>query len=326
MNKLIQKRWIYHSVIWLALITLALISSEGIRTWRDVWELLTIGGVILTGIILSVYTAFYTEAHWFRNRKYAVFIVGTSLAIVLVASLTWLIAQQLTNEYIPWGQHIVNHFVMAFVALGLRYLKRGVVRQYQLQEARARQLESELEFLKAQMNPHFLFNTLNNLYGLNIKDPVKGSEVILSLSDLLRYQVSSADKKMVPLQEEVDFIHEYVSVERLRLTSCNNVTVNVEGVEADHVIAPMILIPFIENAFKYGTHSTQEATIVINIHVHENKLHLHVTNPIVRKQVLSTGIGLKNVKRRLQLLYPDRFQLSVQHDGTFFKVSLQLPV
>lgn len=308
------------------LIGLALLSSEGINTWADVVEMLTIGGTIFLGIVLAVYATFYAESQYFRKRRYAEFLVGTPVIIIVIASATWQIVTHLTNDYTPWGQHVVNYFVMAIIAVGLRYLKRGVVRQYQLQEAKAKQLESELEFLKAQMNPHFLFNTLNNLYGLNLKEPEKGSEIILSLSDLLRYQITSARKKTVALQSEVDFITEYVKVEQLRLTALNKVAFNVSGVEEHHVIAPMILIPFIENAFKYGTHSTQTAFIDINIEVKERQLTLSVVNTEVKKKVISTGIGLKNVERRLQLIYPNQHDLSIQRRNGNFHVTLTLPV
>ncbi len=188
-------------------------------------------------------------------------------------------------------------------------------------------LNAEVDLLKAQINPHFLFNTLNSIYSLaNVKSD-KTDEAILKLSGLLRYALYETTEGKVQLQQDIDYINNYIDLQRLRLSNKVTVDYTVTGNADDKVIAPMLLITFIENAFKHGVSYMQQCLISINIQIFDETLTLEVTNPIVENNsFVSGGIGLKNVQRRLELLYPDQHQLHITQDAQQFSVSLKISI
>jgi len=187
-------------------------------------------------------------------------------------------------------------------------------------EIQNEKLSAELLFLKSQINPHFFFNTLNNLYYLAQTKSDQSPVAILKLSEIMRYIIYEAVKDRVPLAKEIDYIQNYIDLQRLRLN--NNVSIEFTahlGVQS-HQIGPMLLIPFVENAFKHGIDYTQPTTVSISALVEDNTLHFCVKNPHIqqnRVNLVSSGVGLKNVKKRLELLYPGNFRLSIQEDQLF---------
>ena len=191
--------------------------------------------------------------------------------------------------------------------------------------------EAELKLLKAQLNPHFLFNTLNNLYGLAVTKSDKLPDLMLKLSDLLRYGLYDTQEQWVPLTSEVRYIQNYITLEQLRLEEQTLIDYSQEGGVDQQRIAPMLLIVFLENAFKhFGAANDQKAQIKIKLTVEEDKLKFSCYNtkddqitesPRVQN---TSGIGLANVRKRLDLLYPNRHQLGIQNEATSFRVFLEL--
>ncbi len=186
-------------------------------------------------------------------------------------------------------------------------------------------ITAELSFLKAQLNPHFLFNSLNSIYSLANKKSDKTTDAIVTLSELMRYMIYEADKEFVPLQKEIDYIKNYISLQTLRLKDSSGVRFNVHG-NLDKNIEPLLLISFIENAFKYGTDYTGKTNINIKIEVDENLLTLNVSNyvSINEKSDSNSGIGIQNIKNRLSLLYPKSHTLKIEASENLFKVQLVL--
>lgn len=184
---------------------------------------------------------------------------------------------------------------------------------------------AELSYLKAQINPHFLFNTLNSIYSLAITQSEHTGEAILKLSDIMRYITQDATKNEVPLEKEIEYISNYIQLQRLRHT--NNLTLNYR-VEANHIpysIAPLLLINFIENAFKYGVSNQIPSQIDIDIKMDKNILLLNVKNKIVRTEITSeSGTGIWNSQKRLQLQYPNRHKLNMDNHGGYHSISLQI--
>jgi sensor histidine kinase YesM len=187
-------------------------------------------------------------------------------------------------------------------------------------------LISELSFLKSQVSPHFLFNTLNNIYALSLSGSEKSSEAILKLSQLLRYMLYESENRKVPLEKEEEYLHNYIELQKMRLKEDVKIIFSTEGNITGHFIEPMLLIPFVENAFKHGVNYSQRSWIEITLVVQNNDLLFSVSNSLHKNTVAEkdSGIGLNNVKRRLELLYPGKYSLSVQKTEQEFKVNLKL--
>lgn len=192
-------------------------------------------------------------------------------------------------------------------------------------------IDSELSFLKAQINPHFFFNTLNNIYALTIIDVEASREALHKLSRMMRYVLYESQQGTVRLSQEIAFAEDYIKLMRLRLTDKVTVKLTPPEVMTDVPIAPMLFLPFIENAFKHGVSATQPSHIEIIIRQQGTKIHVEVRNTLFDGKNSthleeSNGIGLVNTRRRLDLLYPGRYGLNVNedHDEKEFKVHLEL--
>lgn len=188
--------------------------------------------------------------------------------------------------------------------------------------------ESELKALKQQVNPHFLFNTLNSLYALGIEENgEKTADGIAKLGTLMRYNLHDAQVDQIALSKEVDYIQKYIELQELRLTDKNKLSIQIDETGMDKkTIAPMLLIPFIENAFKYGI-SPSEATIIdLKISLKKNTLVLQLLNTIIknRQQKNGNGIGISNTRQRLAKLYPDKYELIIEETANEFEVHLEI--
>jgi LytS/YehU family sensor histidine kinase len=187
---------------------------------------------------------------------------------------------------------------------------------------------AELSYLKSQINPHFLFNTFNTIYSLAIKESADDTaNGMLKLSGMMRYVVTESSSDFVPLQKELNYIHDYIDLQRLRLDKGVKLTYSLLGDAEDKQIAPLLLIPFIENAFKHGVNPDENSEITIQINIIEHELHLLVMNNKVRvnhTQNEQLGFGIDNTKTRLKLLYPSAHQLEILDTNNQYTVNLQI--
>lgn len=192
-------------------------------------------------------------------------------------------------------------------------------------EMEKEKLLSELSFLKSQVNPHFLFNSLNGIYALSIKKSDKTPAAILQLSDLLRHMLYDADQGLVLLSKEVSYLNNYIQLQKLRLPTDAKISFDVIGDLSNQLIEPMLFIPFVENAFKHGVDS-EGADIRMKMTVSKNKLFFEVTNRIskAKSKDAASGIGLSNVKKRLDLHYGSDYVLNYGESEGLFKVDLHL--
>jgi len=214
------------------------------------------------------------------------------------------------------------HFVAgAMLKVYVEWNRNEVVRE----KIENEKITSELQFLKAQLNPHFLFNSLNAIYSLSVKKS-DTSEAIITLSELMRYMLYEANKELVPLSKELDYIKNYIALQRLRLSNSENVTINIYGNERNLMIQPLLFISFIENAFKYGTDFKGKTYVKINISIKEDVIHFYVSNIIgaYKKELENSGVGLVNIKNRLDLLYPDSHELLIENNGQTYSIYLTL--
>jgi len=186
-------------------------------------------------------------------------------------------------------------------------------------------LNAEVNSLRSQINPHFLFNTLNSIYSQAHSKSDNTEYSILKLSDLFRYVLYDSGGNKVELAKDIQYISNYIDLQKIRLSSKVTIRYVVNGQLNGYQIAPLLLITFIENAFKHGISYTQASSVNIEINVFQETLTLIVSNPIVeRNSFVSGGLGLKNVKRRLDLLYPGKYLLDIYHNDYLHTVNLKL--
>lgn len=188
-------------------------------------------------------------------------------------------------------------------------------------------INTELSFLKSQINPHFFFNTLNNIYSLAITESKDTASAVLKLSSIMRYVLTDTQNNKVALQSEVDFIKNYIDLQLVRLTDKVKVDFLTDGELGNKEIAPLLFIPFIENAFKYGISTKDNSSIEIKLVAKNEAVSFSVINTIVKSENIvkdTTGIGINNVKRRLELLYPDKHTLTASENNNQFIVHLDI--
>ena len=188
--------------------------------------------------------------------------------------------------------------------------------------------EQELHYLKMQIHPHFLFNTLNTIYGFALKQSKQTPEIILKLSNLLDYILYQVNKPKVSLKEEVLHIKEYIELEKIRFQDTLKVTFTATEIKEEIQIAPMLLIPFVENAFKHGSLEDGFLSVEIKVVVTENQLDFFIRNTFVNDNATKEngGIGLENIRKRLELHYKDNYSLEIETRDKWYIVELKINV
>ncbi|MCP2027089.1 hypothetical protein L1276_002233 [Flavobacterium sp. HSC-32F16] len=192
--------------------------------------------------------------------------------------------------------------------------------------AETHRTNTELIYLRKQTNPHFLFNSLNSIYSLAHKKSDLVPDAIVTLSELMRYMLYETDNKTVALEKEINYIQNYIELQKLRLNNIEDIVINVHGDTRNKFIEPLLLISFVENAFKYGTDYKGAAHVKIKIFIFENNLDFWIENTIENyvKDPDNSGIGLVNIQSRLDLLYPNAHELTINQDNQFYRVHLNL--
>lgn len=297
---------------------------------------------------------YYLLPHYLEKGKltaYSIYlaslIIGSSILLYSCFFLTAFLIGKDVSYFCGFGDNPTNDELFHFyitrtfpslagaVLLGLciKLIKNWAKAQKKQQLLEKEKLETELKFLKYQFNPHFLFNTINSIFFLIHKDPKMASTALAKFSELLRYQLYECNETQIPLSNEITYLENFIALEKLRRSP--DFQVSLEGVpqQVGHLgIASFILMTFVENAFKHvSTHKEQPNWIVIKLKVLEqDQLQFEVINSTSNEMNLTTeavkysGLGLKNVKRRLDLIYPDQYDLQIKEEATQFSVQLQL--
>ena len=216
---------------------------------------------------------------------------------------------------------LVLILISGFIRLSYSFLRN----QNEKKALENAHLNAEVNFLKSQINPHFLFNTLNSIYSQAHQKSEHTEYSILKLSELLRYMLYESGEPKVPLEMDILYLNNYIDLQRMRLSSKVNIHYNVEGQLEGNTIAPLLLITFIENAFKHGISYTKASVINISISIFEKTLTLLVSNPVTESNSFANGgVGLKNVARRLELLYAGNYLLDIVHNDHLHIVNFKL--
>lgn len=219
-------------------------------------------------------------------------------------------------------------FLLIFtVGTCISVIQRWLRTEQNRKETENEKLNTELSFLKSQVNPHFFFNTLNNIYSLAIVRSEKTAPAVMKLSSIMRYILTETERDLVPLRNEVDFIHNFIELQQVRLTDKVMVNFSAAGDMDTLLIAPLLFIPFVENAFKYGVSTKESSNIDIEIGTRETTIFFSARNYIVPSEnnlMENTGIGINNVKRRLELMYPGKHHLSTIEKDNYYTVQLEI--
>jgi hypothetical protein len=212
--------------------------------------------------------------------------------------------------------------------LGIKYYFRHRQDRERLITLERQNLEQQLEYLKYQINPHFLMNTLNNIHALVDIDPEQAKDTIVELSKIMRFVLYEGSKQKVPLRQELIFLDNYIQLMRMRVTDKKvDITVEIPQVIPDREIPPLMMITFVENAFKHGVSYQRHSFIDINIQVTDNHLIFYIRNSKVpQNEDRHGGLGLKNVKRRLELIYGTNYTLDIKDEDDTYTVNLKLPL
>ncbi|MFK7954172.1 MAG: sensor histidine kinase [Ekhidna sp.] len=324
MISFLKKRWVYHLLLWIAFF-ISLTFLDWIEKTKDesILELEIELLKTFPAILYIVYLNFSIKSYFFDRRKYLIYCVSLLLLIISGTYFLDLLDDWNGGLRNSIEQNGLNVLAIIPISLGLQYFKRGVINQYQLQELRVRTSETELNALKAQINPHFLFNTLNNIYGMNQINSDKASEMIMELSDVMRYHLEFSKKGTILLSDEIQLLTSYIQLEKLRIN--DNCDLQLDILEGDFSlsISPLLLLPLVENAFKHGTHPTSPSFIHLSIKTSGRKLYFTIKNSIhPNRKVIKTNLGLKNTMKRLEIIYGGKYELKTSEDQATYLVKL----
>lgn len=297
------------------------------------WALLAKAVLAYTNIFGIFPAFFYHKNIWRYFGQLGLLLIGV---IFLEACFHFIITQ--ITDYPSFhffktaiGFNLMLYFFYTCISVAYSLGKERQKNEKIRQQLVAENLKTELNYLKSQINPHFLLNTLNNLYA--IAERHENTELIhgiSELSNLMRYMLYEGKAEQVLLQKELDFLKSIIEIQQLRIAEDDDVLIGfqIEGAVAQKKIAPLILVPFVENAFKHGIHFKKSSFIKIKTQLIDNQLVFTVSNsnfPVSSSDLNPhSGIGLKNVQRRLALLYPQQHHLDIQETKDIFKIKLKL--
>ena len=259
---------------------------------------------------------------WFKKRYLFFVLVAVGLIFCVSYSkyelFSYFALHKSKHKMPPFHAFVYFDFLSNLLpvvfAMAIRYAQRNFSLEIAQKEAQAHKLQADLTQLRYQLQPHFFFNALNNIYSLIAFDPQKAQQSVHSLSKLMRHFMQNSDQKQISLAEEVDFLQQYISLMQLRLTDKTTVQVDFPKQVPQLTIAPLLFISLVENAFKHGVSATAATTLSFSLRVEGNTIIFKSENTKIPTQesLYSSGIGIDNLKKRLTLLYPERHQYTIE--------------
>jgi len=225
----------------------------------------------------------------------------------------------------------ISIFLLVFVfSTGIKVISQWLRSEQRNKEIANEKVKAELSFLKAQINPHFLFNTLNNIYALASSQSEHTAPAVMKLSNIMRYVLSEAGNDQVPLEKEILFTSHYLELQKMRLTGKSSIDFVVKGDPLGMQVAPLLFLPFVENAFKYGISTREWSPVTILLEIKKDSIYFSVSNRKHTHTSLkiadNTGIGINNTRRRLDLIYADQYTLTIDDEPESFTVHLNIQV
>lgn len=332
----------YHVIFWLSYFTFNVIRWGSY--FDDYWYSLKSNLVEFPLHIILVYlNIYYLIPRFILTKKYKhyifwlivslgfLYVIRTGLNYFLVTENIW--PEVGTTQKAFTFNHIIavvlgELYVVALVT-AIKLTVDWIYERKRAENLEKERLQTELNFLKSQIQPHFFFNTLNNLYALTLEKSDIASSVVLKLSDIMQYVLYDVKEPLVKLFDEINYIQNYLEIERLRFNDTIKITTNIIG-NIEHIkIPPLLFLPFIENCFKHGIKNNNQTEVIISFENKNNKwLLFKVKNTFneLNKPQTKHGIGIKNVTRRLELLYKQNFKLNFKVENNQYKVQLKIPI
>jgi hypothetical protein len=283
---------------------------------------------------------FYVHNQYFFDRfilsgkptGYVIYMVVISASFGLIFLISYLIRKELLHTFSLFERPLevrdiirsaMWFFLVLFAGVGVKLTDLWRRAEQRARDIENEHLRTELSFLHMQINPHFLFNSLNTIYGLSLKKSDNAPKAVLKLSQLLRYMIEETGHDTVPLEQEVSYLNNFIELQKMRSGPSLTVTFDVEGDINSANIAPMLLLPFVENAFKYGLNNSLDSPIQISLDVSRETIIFSVINrKFENMERHSSGIGIPNVQRRLELLYPGKHILNIEDAVDTYLVKL----
>ncbi|MDQ2863451.1 MAG: histidine kinase [Bacteroidota bacterium] len=306
-----------------------------------------IAGALFWGVLLNMtisYTIIYfLVPKFFVKKKYFNFLICLLLLLIVVnvfEEVNLFINSKMTSAIGVSGQDPFIYFkasmirllgnppLICLLLLSLKKIKDWYVKQKENKILIIENNNAELQLLKAQIHPHFLFNTLNNIYFFILSEPLKAKSLVIKLENLLYYMINECNVPLVPLSREISMIHDYFELEKVRYNNLD-IELKITGESTDKMIAPLLMIPFIENSFKHGTSKVlREPWIKLFLQIDIDMLHFTLANnkPTESAEIKNAGIGLNNVKKRLVILHPKNHYLKIEPTPNSFTVNMQIPL
>lgn len=338
LHRFITHRIVYHTLIWVVYLLLFSVfqSASGSKSYGFYFtnELIKIA-FYAGGVYFNI---FYLIPNFLSNKKFLRYCILLLLTTIILTPLQVFFLYIKAAQYPDYQLTLVESqlwlFLLTFLVVSVSTIFKIVSdwarHQRERKELQTESMQSELRFLRSQINPHFLFNTLNNLYALTLKKSDKAPEIVLKLSEMMRYMLYECNEKRVFLSKEVNYIRNYLDLESLRQGRNMDISFEVNGNVSNQKIAPLMFIPFLENSFKHGaSNHLSDGFVHIKLEIEENKVYLFIENskpeiPVRHSGKRSGGIGLVNVKRRLKLLYPEQYKLRIEEQPGSYRVNLML--
>lgn len=325
-NIITATAFIYAGILMFGIISRAFNDAAGITY---IFILLPV--IIIT--FINVYGLFpYREKKQIPLHKFWYILL---IAPVLFSIFSSIILDMMSHSR-SWVQLGILTFFVTLLSIPLSWL---IYKQQKSKLAVLLQLQKDLgnttanlAFLRSQINPHFLFNTLNTLYGTALQENAsRTAEGVQRLGDMMRFMLHENHRHQIPLKRELEYLNNYISLQQLRVATSKDITIETDiySCSYEHLIAPMLLVPFVENAYKHGIRLTAPSFIKINFYCDEKGIYLDVVNSLHPKRIQEgmpqhSGVGLQNVKERLQLTYAGKYTLQIQEDDTAFTVHLYI--
>ncbi len=325
--------WLFSIILF----TVVLIYTRGDFNFYSI-DLHMAVNILITVLLLAI--SVYINLLWlipayFNKRKFLVFTILEIANIFLFIFLNYYFSyffeggKQPKNLFSEIVAELILVLLFLLVSTLLKFMRDSIALQdveLRIKEVEKQKIEAELRALKAQVNPHFFFNILNSLYALSLDKSDKAPELILKLSDLMRYVIYESIDDLVPIRKQLEFLKSYVYLERLRSDESLDVQFEVKGEQYDVKVAPLLYLAFIENAFKHGARTISDSPyihIVFDLEQEDRVIFTieNRTDPFRQKHP-DGGFGLSNVKKRLELLYPGKHELTISESVSIYRVDL----
>ena len=331
----------YHIGFWLVYFVFNIFRFASIN--NDYWYSLKSNLVEFPlNIAITYITIYYLIPKFILTKKYFQFLIWllvllfvfyfirTGLNYLLVTESIWPEAQgnQEAFSLIHFIEIMIGSIYVIALVSAIKLTFDWISEKTRNDELRKSKLETELNFLKSQIQPHFFFNTLNNLYALVIKNSPNAADVVMKLSEIMQYVLYEVKEPKISLLKSINYLYSYLELEKLRYGDSVQSQINIKGTIDEIEIPPLLFLPFIENCFKHGTAKGRDINVVIDFEVKDNFLYFTVVNSIAKVKTNESphGIGIQNVKRRLQLLYGNNYSLKTGYSENVFEVVLKLPI